>query len=351
MKTEQKFKQKLVFGSLIAILVISSFMYQPVIADGGEDDGNDKDNDGIDDHVEDDNERQVQVDYSENEVQIESSIERDGMENQFQIKVKTESDGLKFKLEFSAENGSVESELEFEVRFSQIVEFRDVDADGIFTNADQVVQTLLLNDFKDILYTVENINNVTVHKLFVETTDNVFSAALYVSGEFANISGVIVTPTEVKVDVGIHNFNYTELDTQLALKVKLESEKSVDYENSDNTQDEEYGYVDDHNDEQQVEVSLNDYSGFFSWIETAIVDGVEVPVKVTPLEMNSEENSMYLNYPRGTEIIHDPKIGVANLLAIGNTSFLGINNLALIAATSILTLAGLVLVFRKRFKR
>ncbi len=347
MKSEQKLKQKLVFGSLIAILVISSYIYLPAIADGGED----EDEDGIEDEVEDENEREVSVEYSENEVQIESSYENNGVENQFQIKVSTESDGLKFKLEFQEENDTLETEMEFEVRFREIVEFKDLNADEIFNAGDDVIQVLELSDWKPIVYTVEDINNATVHKLFVETTDEVFTATLYATGEFANIDGVIVAPTQVKVDVGIHNFDYDQNDTQLALKVELESELDVDYNEDEDTEDEEYGHVENDYNEQEVEINMADYGGFFSWIETALVDGVEVEVKVTPLEMDFEENKLYLNYPRGTEIIHDPKVGLSNLLQIANTSFLGNNNMLFIAAASVLTLTGLVLIFRKRFKR
>jgi hypothetical protein len=347
MKTQQKYKQKLILGSLVAILVISSFMYMPALADSHEDD---EDDDGVEDEIEDENEREVHVEYSENEVQIESSFENGDIENEFQIKVSAESDGLKFKLEYQEENETLEAEIEFQVEFREIVEFRDVDADGIYTDADETIQVLELGDFKPINYSVQTINNATVHVLFVETNDEVFSSTLYVTGEFADINGVLVAPTQVKIDVGIHNFNYTELDTQLALKVELESENEVDYEDSEDTEDEEHGYVDDEYNEHEIEISLDEYSGFFSWIETAMVDGVEVEVKVTPLEMDFEENKMYLNYPRGIDIVHDPKIGVANLLTV-NTSFLGNNSFLYIAAASVLTLSGLVLIFRKRFKR
>ncbi|MHA1199043.1 MAG: hypothetical protein ACTSQF_06805 [Candidatus Heimdallarchaeaceae archaeon] len=343
MKTQLKVKQKLVLGSLVAILVISSFMYMPALADSDDD----EDDDGIEDEIEDENEREVHVEYSENEVKIESSIENNGIENEFQIKVKTEDEGLKFKLEFEEENDTLETEIEFQVKFSEIVEFRDLNADGIYNDSDEVIQVLELSDWNPIVYTVETINNATVHVLFVETTDEVFTATLYATGEFADIEGVVVAPTQVKVDVGIHNFNYTELDTQLALKVELESELEVDYEDNEETEDEKYGHAEN---EHEIEVSLDEYSAFFSWIETAMVDGVEVDVKVTPLEMDFEENKMYLNYPRGTEIIHDPKVGLSNLLVI-NTSFLGNNNFLFITAAAVLTLTGLVLVFRKRFKR
>ena len=44
------------------------------------------------------------------------------------------------------------------------------------------------------------------------------------------------------------------------------------------------------------------------------VDGANFPVNATPLTTDEEETKLYLNYPRGNEIIHDPKIGIANIL-------------------------------------
>ena len=211
---------------------------------------------------------------------------------------------------------------------------------------DETVQVLKLDDFNPIEYTVEIIDNETVHVLFVETVDEVFSATLYATGEFADINGVVVAPTQVKVDIGIHNFNYTEDDSMLALKVKLESEVEVEYEEDDETEDEA---EDRAVDEYEIDVNLGDYTAFFSWIETAIIDGVEQEVKATPLDIDEEETKVYLNYPRGTEIIHDPKMGMADLLP--STAGLGNNSMIFVAAVALLTIPGLVLLFRKRNRR
>ncbi|MCE7740290.1 MAG: hypothetical protein KAU62_12590 [Candidatus Heimdallarchaeota archaeon] len=334
--------QKLVLGSFLALIVISSFIYMPVIADSHDED---EDNDGIDDSYEEENSREVEIEYSPTEVNIESSLETNGdIENEFDITVKTSSDGLYVELEFEEEFEDNETEIEFGIRITEIVEFRDLVADGMYNSSnDETVKILKLDSFNPIQYTVETINNETVHVLFMETVDEVFTATLYATGEFANINGVVVTPTQVKFDVGIHNFNYTEIDSMLALKVKLESEVEVDYEEDDETEDEVEGRADN---EYEVEVNLGIYEAFFSWIETAIIDGVEQEVKATPLDIDEEETKVYLNYPRGNEIIHDPKVGMADLL-----SRTGITNMIFIAAVALLTIPGLALLFRKRNKK
>ncbi|OLS31150.1 MAG: hypothetical protein HeimAB125_16990 [Candidatus Heimdallarchaeota archaeon AB_125] len=342
MKTQTK-TQKLILGGFLALLVISSFVYLPISADSHDDD---EDDDGVDDSYEEENEREVEIEVQEKEVQIKSSLENeDGFENEFEVNVHAEDDGLKFKLEFEEENETLETEIEFEVFLSQIIEYRDLDADGMYNESiDETVQVYQLENFNPIEYTVETVNNETVHSLFVETADEVFSATLYVSGEFADIDGIVITPTQVKIDIGIHNFNYTEDDSVLALKVKLESELEVDYEEDDETDDEIEGRSDD---EYEIDVNLGEYAAFFSWIETAIIDGVEQEVKATPLEIDSEETKLYLNYPRGSEIIHDPKLGIADLLP----STAGTTGLVFIAAVALLTIPGLALLFRKKNRK
>ena len=346
MKTRIK-TQKLALSGLVALLVISSFIYMPVIADS-HDDEHDEDEDGIDDSYEEENHREVKVEYSSNEAQIESSHETgEDKENQFKITMKTGDEGLEMQLKYEEEIGDNESEIEFEVKITEIVEFRDLDANGIYeSSVDETVQILKLDDFKAIEYTVDTSDNETVHILSVETVDGIFSATLYATGDFADINGVLVAPTQVKVDIIISNFNYTEDDSMLALKVKLESESEVEYKEESETEDEIAGRADD---ESSIDVNLGDYASFFSWIETAMIDGVEHNVLATPLSTGSEETKVYLNYPRGTVIIHDPKLGMADLLP--STAGLGSNSMIFIAALAILTIPGLVLLFRKKDRK
>ncbi|MCK5304277.1 MAG: hypothetical protein KAJ72_03440, partial [Candidatus Heimdallarchaeota archaeon] len=231
---------------------------------------------------------------------------------------------------------------------SEIIEFIDTSADGFYNDSvDQEIQVLRLDEFKPIVYTTEIISNDTVHIFSIETVDEVFTATAYATTEFTIVNDVLVAPTQLKVDFGIHNFNYTELDSVLALKVKFESEFEVDYEHDDETEDEEFEHADN---EQEVEIAAGDYIGFFSWIETAMVDDVEQVVKATPIETSEGENKMYLSYPRGTEIIHDPKVGIANVIQIP-TSAVGSNEILIISTVAILTATGLTVLFRKKSKR
>ena len=79
MKVKQLNKQKLMLGGLLTIIVISSFLYTPVIGDSNDD--SDEDDDGIDDDFEDENKREIEVEYEDEEAQIESKRYIDGIEN------------------------------------------------------------------------------------------------------------------------------------------------------------------------------------------------------------------------------------------------------------------------------
>jgi len=263
----------------------------------------DEDDDGIEDEEEKINEREVEIEVSTYSAEIKSKRETENTENEFKIELEVPSnsdgDDIEFKLEFSSDN---------------IVEYIDTDADGMYNESvDQLVQTYLFGNFLPIVYTTDNISGNIVHILNIETSDGVFTSRIYASGEFALVNDSLITPVELKIDIGIHNFPYIEPNSALAMKVK-------------------------------------DFTGFFSWLETAIVDGVEKPVKATQLEVEEGEQKLYLNYPRGNEIIHDPKIGVANLLQQVNDPF-GIDGFLLFTTMGALTLIGLLSITRSRLRR
>ena len=217
--------------------------------------------------------------------------------------------GISYFISEGSIKGSDKFELEFKVKIQEIVEYLDTTADGFYNaSLDTEIQVYEF-DFLPIVYSVDDTANTPIHIIDISTTDGVFTSSIYFATEFALIDGVIVAPTQIKIDVGIHDFPYLDDNSDLALKVKLES--TADYEEDDLTEDEEDGRA---TDEKEVEISKGDAEGFFSWVETALIDGVEQVVKATPLEIENEEQKLYLNYPRGQEIIHDPKIGMSNIL-------------------------------------
>jgi hypothetical protein len=262
---------------------------------------------------------------------------------------------LKLKFEYKADNDSEETGIEFSVRFTEIIEYIDDPVDGYYNESiDEAVQVVKLDDFAPIVYTIEIISSDTVHVFAIETTDGVFSATIYATEEFTLVNDVLVSPTQLKIDVGIHNFDYNVSNSVLALKIKLESEANVNYEDDDVTEDEENERA---TDEQEVEIFIGDYSGFFSWFETATVDGVVRVVKASPIAISEDESILYLNYPRGNEIIHDPKIGISGILQ--KAGFLGLRpwivlpdlsriELLIVSAVAFVAMTSLVTIFRRK---
>ncbi|MHA2064405.1 MAG: hypothetical protein ACXABY_08500, partial [Candidatus Thorarchaeota archaeon] len=308
----------------------------------------DDDGDGVSDDDEDRNRRQVEVFVTPTLVEIESKLHTGGTEDSFEIEVSTSLEGVEFKVEFETENSTTETEREFEVEFEEIVEYIDDNGNGLYDKeSDTEVQTLELSSFNPIAYSVEIHPDGEIHILEVTTTDGVFGALVYATGEFADINGSIIAPTQVKIDVIIQGFDYLENDSQLALEVKLEASMETSYE--DITEDEEDGRS---TEEAEVDVIMNEITGFFSWKESAEIDGITYPVNASIVEVSPTQEKIYLNYVRGDVIIHDPKVGFENLL-LGVSGFLGFgdvlaNGFVPIAAVAAIAIVGMIVVVKRR---
>ncbi len=284
--------------------------------DSGEED-EDEDDDGVEDEFEDENEREVKVEYDEDEIQIESQLKNGESKDQFQIKVEAGDDlGIKLEYESDITTDGVETELEleFKVVFKSLIEFVDLDGDGLYNpDNDTEIQEYMLEDFSPIEYTpIVQPDNSTLHYLKISTVDNVFTAHLFVAGEFMNLNATTITPTEVKIDIEISDFPYLDNASQLALYTKLETEYEMEID--EETEDEENGYVEN---ESGLVTEMNGFMADFTWAETATVDGVVMNVSTTPLDSDDDDSNhekMYIIYPRGTHIYHDPRIGMVGIL-------------------------------------
>lgn len=301
---------KVILGMLLFLLVSSVVN---VKASTTTDDESETDTSGEDD--DDSNDREVTINATPTYVEIDSELESGGVEDSFQIAVEVGPNGAEFKVEFETESGTSETEREFEVQFDELIEFIDVNDNGVYDDSiDDDVQTLELVSFDPIVYTVENTTDGPVHIIDVLTTDGIFGARVYAVGDFTMINGNVIAPTQVKIDVFIRNFNFTQVDTLLALKVELSTELETSFD--DSTEDEVDGRAID---EAEMDVLLTDVTGFFSWKETAVIDGVTHLVNSSIDEVTATEQDIYLSYPQGNEIVHDPKIGFENLLIVGGS--------------------------------
>ncbi|QEE17351.1 hypothetical protein DSAG12_03184 [Promethearchaeum syntrophicum] len=290
---------------------------EPADSSDNDEEDEDHDDDGIDDEYEDENEREISIEYSDNEIQIESQLKNGDTKDEFQIKVEA-GDDLGIKLEYESEITNetevTEMELEFKVVFKSVIEFIDLDENGIYnSDNDTEIQEYKIDTFNPIEYKpITQADNSTLHYLNISTADYYFTAHLYVAGEFMDLDTTILTPTEVKIDIEISNFPYLNDSSQLAVYTKLETDYEI--EEDDETEDEENGYVEN---ESGITTSTNGFMADFTWAETALIDGTVMNVSTTPIEtddIDSDSDKMYIVYPRGTHIYHDPKIGMVGIL-------------------------------------
>lgn len=299
---------------------------------------------GIEDHS---NDREVDVTVTPTHAEIESQLESGGSEDSFKIEVNVGEGGVEFKIEFETESTVNASEREFEVSFDSLIEYIDVNENGVYDDSvDTDIQILELINFDPIAYSLGNLSGVPVHIFDVSTTDGIFGARIYATGDFTNINDSIIAPTQVKIDVMIHNFNFTNDNSLLALKVDLGSELERSFDNS--TEDEDEGRAVD---EAALDFIMTDVNGFFSWKESAEIDGVSHMVNSSIHEISATETEVFLNYPQGSEIIHDPKIGFESLLIVPGSNTFG-NLLSdygpIIVAGAAIAVIGIFVIVKRR---
>ncbi|MFW9824116.1 MAG: hypothetical protein ACFFE4_14320 [Candidatus Thorarchaeota archaeon] len=295
----------------------------------------DDDNDGVDDIYEDETKRDISIWIGENVVEM-GSIRRDGdRKDIIDMRVAFGEEGVSVRVSFgtiirnpecneeSVSEGEesdlhwvddceiVQYKLKFEVWFRGLIEFVDLnDNDALDFEIDEIIEDYGFGSFQPVDYSLISISeDSNLHYILLNTTDGSFALHIYFVEEFVYVDNTLISPTQVKIDIEITNFNYIEPDSQLALFSKLWSE-SIGYEEKELTEDEQAGYA---SDEKEVYIHSNEYRGIFSWKETALIDGVEMPVSTTREIMGGEHEyleKLFLSYPRGNHIYHDPKIGI-----------------------------------------
>jgi len=279
----------------------------------------DDDDDGIDDEFEELNKRDISLEIEANQIQIESSLRSGDQIDEIQLKITNDSEGLGIEISYESElttENATEFELEFGIKFRKLVEFVDTDDNDIYDPLiDDTIEEFNLTDFQPVKYTQINItDNTALHYFIVNTTNGVFTAHIYFSEEFHIVNDTLITPVQSKIDIEITDFTYNNDSSQLALYTSLESE--IDYEEEEDTEDEIREYA---TNEKGVISEMNNYTGFFTWNNNATIDGITREVLISDLDIDDydeDEQKLYLTYPRGTLIYHDPKVGIAGIYKI-----------------------------------
>lgn len=293
---------------IIAILLVSVLIFQSrtdtAIA-------HDDDDDGVDDDFERTNERNIIVKEEHGGYEIETILRAGSSIDEIEYYLLNNSNGFSIKTEYERETGSEEIEVGFNITFVSIIEYNDTDQNNRYNDSDDIVRELPLDNFQPTNYTVEKLtpSENDLYHFIVNTTDGNFTAHIYIAEEFTPINNSVVTPTQIKIDIEINNFTYNSINSRLALNTTFESE--VGYEEEDDTEDEIMGYSEN---EDWLITTMNSTSGFLSWNKTADIDGILKEVLISNKTLVGADERIYINYPNGTHIYHDPKIGIAGIL-------------------------------------
>ncbi|MFX0148853.1 MAG: hypothetical protein ACFE8E_14030 [Candidatus Hodarchaeota archaeon] len=335
---------------LLGILIFATNFNQVLAYEEGE---------GEDDNCEDETKRHVEIWFGENVIEAASIKCSDDKKDIMDLRIGYNEYGISIAVSFSTmtkivceeeceseeehtvktscEDWEYEEKLRFEVLFKSLIEYVDLNENGIFDiEEDTCVGDYGINSFHTPIYTPINISDDSVlHYFIINTTDGIFATHIYFPEEFVIVDGNLISPTQIKIDIEITNYNYIDDNSQLALYTKLFSEDY--YNDKEETEDENDGVA---TDEKEVYTDNGIYRGIFSWKETAMIDGVEMPVLTNELEFECKEENIQMllfNYPRGNHIYHDPKIGIVfiNLPA---------SDFPMILIGSIAGVAGLIIV-------
>ncbi|MFX1318600.1 MAG: hypothetical protein ACFE9D_09595 [Promethearchaeota archaeon] len=289
--------KKLAMIFLLLVILSSFHLFQVNGTSNGDDD-----NDGIDDHIEDTEERELHIETEDSMITVHSEFVNEPNENEFEISFAT-NEGIKLELGYSTEINASEYELELEVKFEQLVEFIDQNADGIYNLGEAVsggmidltsrnysdpILTQITSDDGELGYQIEA--HIINESYTFQIIANIFPT-------YAVLNESFIHPTEMKLTIVIENFPYQE-DGALALIAEASSEREIKTEIQGT--------------EEEIEIHSNTISSYYSWLKEALVDGDSVPVNSSVID-SAEGALIVLSYPHGTNILHDPKLGIAAL--------------------------------------
>ena len=271
----------------------------------------DADNDSIPDAVETATQRVVSAVAQRGGLSFTSRLVSAPSEDQFGVSF---SDG-KFDVYYVKPGGGGVS---YTLELKSLVQWLDENGNGLVDDGEIVPSESLgssaFGDVNSSHVEMPNEDGGRVHYLNVTSRTGLVSLNLTVAERFMRLSANrILTPMEVKVDIEI-NRPAMQVGAYIGIEFRMETGEDVEY--SDVTWDELHDFAVD-------DAAMNVTGGppnapslaFFSWAETATVDGSQIPVDwMTRSGSEAGEYDLYLFYLTGgqsvVQLVHDPTIGV-----------------------------------------
>ncbi|MFW6196500.1 MAG: hypothetical protein ACOC5D_04105 [Thermoplasmatota archaeon] len=265
--------------------------------------------------------RDIEVGRYQNRAVIESSWKGDRSDDRLNMHFNFHKDHPEISVQYEVEKKNKNVQFSFNLVFKEVFEYVDNNQNGRYDNGDNIIniKNLSHTQFKDIDYKDEEEG----YSFSIETMDSSIGFDVRGQGEFIEHGSQILTPSEAKMDLKF-NYDFERDDTMLGLKIDIQTQ----YQNhvQRRTFDEERGYA---NDERGLGFTKENYSGFFTWADNAVVDGENKPVNATFISETGVESSdseingndvLYLCYHQGSKIVHDPKVGVVGESSLSFTS-------------------------------
>ena len=311
--------------------------------------------DDADEREEDEAPRRVEIETNGLETSIKMS--REDAAGEDEIEIKFDAGEAKLAVKYEREADDAESEQKLVARFHELIEFVDANGNGAYDPGEVIASAYLLGEEAEVAGDVHgratwqpvtatdvtkgNASGKQLDSRATFANGSVFGLTFYVFGDFANVDGATLQPTEAKLDILIQNYPYVRNDTNVGLVLTLKAEEEFEREHEFVDPDEE-GIA------ASGAVDQTSFSLVFTWKDVARVDGVDQRVHATVLKNETSAESersedaeereleqkalLVLSYARGDDILHDPTVGVSYQTLSAGTSPIPAPSIVLVGA-------------------
>lgn len=218
--------------------------------------------------------REVSFESSATKVEIES---RNGTDK-LKFEISTE-EWYDIKLKYYSTVDSVSEEAKYKIRFRSLIEYVDASNGAPGYQAGEEFQVTDLSQVTwDPIACVQGNQSIDCVVRTNGAYAGVFSSSIHVGGTTFSQDGVLVRPNSAKISVTLNKDR--AVGHKLALDVRVVSE--TERETSDESDEEREGIA---NDEKQISFGRD---AFFTWVEYATVNGVNVNVIASNLAPSND---------------------------------------------------------------
>lgn len=271
-----------------------------------------------------DHERQVQVQYDANQLQLESELKNGTVKDHISVEVQTHtnypddnaSGRTEIRFVYTRENGT-ETSMRYNVDLLGLIEYKENGTQWGYQAGEKVAQySIGGTGWNPITYSLDNSTGVAIHTFNLSTADSVVTILIHIASNVASDGNTTITPNALKIDILINNFPYTQTGDSLALLANVRSGSHLEHTNR--TAEEDQGYT---KNEQAYNMNVNGTTGYFSWADTVMADGVSANVIPSPVVVDQNATAEYegektnamtfsFNTTDASSIVWDPRIGV-----------------------------------------